>query len=210
MKKIIPTLFITLFCLVPTAPVAIGYTNPFPKDTQNQILLVTTFLVVAPIILILRIAGVWKWSTIGFRPKKFFDGFHFYLCAWIAAGLLAAPYAHLLGFTYPIDLSHVDKIEMTKYSFLFCWMQDVLYLSFLLTVGEAIFKKDESLSALCVVVLFIWMHSLFERQWEVMAFVTPGACIFVGLYYKYRNIYLSTTTHVIFSLVAFRLGVFHY
>lgn len=216
MKKIIKhkrlVSFFSLFLFVPTVPVALGSTNILSSQFKNEYLINGTLLFVVSITLVLIWTGNWKFYDIGFKPKKPFKGFFVTLLLCIAGFFLVGPYARALGFNENVNLMQVDWVKIVKWSFIYAIAQDFMYQSFLSKVGREIFENKKMLVAvdISIVILFIWMHSIFDRPWAVMAFVAPGAIIFKLLYNKYQNVYLVFLIHTFYSLLAFYYKVFNY
>jgi hypothetical protein len=216
MKKIIFykrfVVFLPLFLFVPTVPVAVGSNNILDSQTQNESLIYGTLVFVIIVTGLLLLTRRWNLSDVGLKPKDPTKGLSLTLALCIVGLSLAGPYARLLGFNETVNVSKVDWLGVIKWSVLYVFAQDFMYQGFLSKVGREIFsgKKGEMITDICVVILFIWMHSMFGRPVAVMTFVAPGAVIFKLLYNKYENVYLVSLLHTPYSLIAFYHVVFHY
>ena len=204
--------FLPLFIFPPTVPVAVGNNKILDAQFQNEYLINGALIFVVIVTVLLLITKVWDLRNIGFKPENLTKGFGLTLGLCLFGLLLAGPYARLLGFNETVDVASVDWLKVTKWSLLYVFAQNFMYQSFLSKVGREIFagKKGEIITDVCVVVLFIWMHSMFGRPLAVMAFVAPGAIIFKLLYNKYKNVYLVSFLHTVYSLIAFYHIVFRY
>lgn len=205
--------FTPLLLFVPTVPVAIANNNLLDPKNQNEYLLNGTLGIALVATITFLLTKIWSLSDIGFRPKEPAKGFYISGLFCFIGAMFAGPYARMLGFTETIDVSKVQSSETIRWSLLYVVVQDFLYWSFLLKIAKEIFPKrkiGEIIAITCVVLLFIWMHSIFHRPLAVMAFVAPGAIIFAWLYNKYKNLYCVFMVHAVYSLIAFYHIVFKY
>ncbi len=216
MKKIILhkrfTVFLPLFLFIPTVPVAVGSNNILDSQFQNEYLLNGTLGVVVIVTIFLLLTKNWKFSDIGFKPEDPLKGLGLTAGLCLGGLFLVGPYARLLGFNETVEISEVDWGKVIRWSLLYVVAQDFMYQSFLSKVGREIFKGkyEDIITTVLVIILFTWMHSIFDRPLAVMAFVAPGAIIFTLLYNKYRNIYLVNFVHMFYSVLAFYYIVFKY
>lgn len=178
--------------------------------------LITTPLILLPLLLVCLPAVIWLGMTRGFTEAVFWRGdanqerqyLGFILKRFLVTSLLLVLVAALTMplhlFDFPRSMPLLWLLFVVGYPLVSVYPQEVLYRAFFFTRYTNIFKNEQSL-IWANAFLFGWMHVAFANVAAVVLTLISG-WFFATTYHKTRSLRLVWFEHALYGALVFTVG----